>query len=197
VFLLAISRNFALFDACFSCKNCLSTRCASPTNVVCREVDVFGAKNVLLSRILCYNCLHPLSMRRYLLHALFFIQVYRGRKSCSSLLENASLRVPTCRVRDFSTFSVRPSKKHCPSARCAYAANVVATATGWAATVIFPAGGKRFFFMLCSGITVILGLFPSSNILENRKHDVSETGSVSVLRWGGRCFLDFSHRPVF
>jgi hypothetical protein len=28
----------------------------------------------------------------------------------------------------------------------------------------------------------VFGLFPSSGILENRKHDVSETGSVSVLR---------------
>jgi hypothetical protein len=28
----------------------------------------------------------------------------------------------------------------------------------------------------------VLGLFPSSGILETRKHDVSETGSVSVLR---------------
>ncbi|PNF14253.1 hypothetical protein B7P43_G12199 [Cryptotermes secundus] len=45
--------------------------------------------------------LHPLSLRRYLLDALFFIQVYRGLKSCSSLLDNASLRVPTCHVRDF------------------------------------------------------------------------------------------------
>jgi hypothetical protein len=27
-------------------------------------------------------------------------------------------------------------------------------------------------------------IFPSSGILENRKPDVSETGSVSVLRWG-------------
>jgi hypothetical protein len=32
--------------------------------------------------------------------------------------------------------------------------------------------------------------FPSSGILETRKHDVSETGSVSVLRWkGGRRHL--------
>jgi hypothetical protein len=31
----------------------------------------------------------------------------------------------------------------------------------------------------------VSGLFPSSNILVNRKHDVSETGSVSVLRWRG------------
>jgi hypothetical protein len=30
----------------------------------------------------------------------------------------------------------------------------------------------------------VFGLFPSSRIVENRKHDVSETGSVSVFRWG-------------
>jgi hypothetical protein len=28
----------------------------------------------------------------------------------------------------------------------------------------------------------VFGLFPSFGILENREHDVSETGSVSVLR---------------
>jgi hypothetical protein len=32
----------------------------------------------------------------------------------------------------------------------------------------------------------VLRLFPSSDILENRKHDVSETVSVSFLRWGGK-----------
>jgi hypothetical protein len=31
----------------------------------------------------------------------------------------------------------------------------------------------------------VFGLFSSSGILENRKHDVSKTGSVSILRWGG------------
>jgi hypothetical protein len=30
------------------------------------------------------------------------------------------------------------------------------------------------------------GTFPSPGILKNRKHDVSETASVSVLRWGGK-----------
>jgi hypothetical protein len=29
-------------------------------------------------------------------------------------------------------------------------------------------------------------LFPSFGILETRKHDVSETGSVSVFRWRGK-----------
>jgi hypothetical protein len=56
----------------------------------------------------------------------FFSQAYRGLKCCTSLLENVRLRVPTHHVRDFSTFSVCPSYKHCPSARCAYAANAVA-----------------------------------------------------------------------
>jgi hypothetical protein len=32
---------------------------------------------------------------------------------------------------------------------------------------------------------MVFGLFPSSGILENRRHDVSETGFVSVLRWRG------------
>jgi hypothetical protein len=31
----------------------------------------------------------------------------------------------------------------------------------------------------------VFGLCPSIGILETRKHNVSETGSVSVLRWGG------------
>jgi hypothetical protein len=32
----------------------------------------------------------------------------------------------------------------------------------------------------------VFGLSPSSGIIETRKHDVSETGSVSVFRWGGK-----------
>jgi hypothetical protein len=47
----------------------------------------------------------------------FFVQVYRGLKSCTSLLENVSLRAPASNLRDFSLFG--------PSARCAYAANAV------------------------------------------------------------------------
>jgi hypothetical protein len=70
--------------------------------------------------------LHSLRTRRHHLSALFFfVQAYRGLKSCASLLENVSLHIPTRHVRDFSRFSVCPSNKHCPSARCAYAANTV------------------------------------------------------------------------
>jgi hypothetical protein len=35
----------------------------------------------------------------------------------------------------------------------------------------------------------VFGLRPTSGILETRKHNVSETRSVSVLRWGGRHLL--------
>jgi hypothetical protein len=42
-------------------------------------------------------------------------------------LENLTLRVPPGNLRDFSLFGVCPSNKHCPSARCAYAANAVGT----------------------------------------------------------------------
>jgi hypothetical protein len=56
---------------------------------------------------------------------LFSPQVYRGLKSCTSLLENISLRVPPSNLRDSPLFGVCLSNKHCPSAGCAYAAIVV------------------------------------------------------------------------
>jgi hypothetical protein len=40
------------------------------------------------------------------LDTLFFAQVYCGLKSCPSLLDNISLRVPTCYIRDFFMFSI-------------------------------------------------------------------------------------------
>jgi hypothetical protein len=45
-------RDFALFNACSSSKNCPTARCASAAIVVCRDVDAFGAKNVILNHIL-------------------------------------------------------------------------------------------------------------------------------------------------
>jgi hypothetical protein len=41
-----------LFNVCSSCKNCPSARCASAANVVCTDVDVFGARNILLRNFL-------------------------------------------------------------------------------------------------------------------------------------------------
>jgi hypothetical protein len=40
-----------LFNVCSS-KNCPSARCASAANVVCGDIDVFGAQNFLLDHIL-------------------------------------------------------------------------------------------------------------------------------------------------
>jgi hypothetical protein len=40
-----------------------------------------------------------------------------------------------------------------------------------------------------AGNYCVFGPLPSSGILETRKNNVSETGSVSVLRWGGRHLL--------
>jgi hypothetical protein len=54
---------------------------------------------------------------------VFYVWVYCGLKSCTSLLENISLHFPA--HRDLSTFSVCPSNKHSPSAQCAYVASVV------------------------------------------------------------------------
>jgi hypothetical protein len=49
----------------------------------------------------------------------FFVQVYFGFKSCASLLENISLRVPPSNLRDIQLFGVCIANKHCP-ARFAY-----------------------------------------------------------------------------
>jgi hypothetical protein len=43
---------------------------------------------------------------------LLFVQVYHGLKSCTSLFENVSLRVPPSNLWDFSLFGVCPSNKH-------------------------------------------------------------------------------------
>jgi hypothetical protein len=59
------------------------------------------------------------------MHFFFFVQAYRGLKSCTSLLENVNLPFRTRNIKDFSTLSVCPSNKHCLYARCAYAVNAV------------------------------------------------------------------------
>jgi hypothetical protein len=60
--------------------------------------------------------LHTLQVRRHYLDALFFLQVILGIKFCPSLLDNSSLRIPFCNIRNFSQFSV--VRKNCPSAGC-------------------------------------------------------------------------------
>jgi hypothetical protein len=69
--------------------------------------------------------LHSLHKRRYYLEALFFVHVYHGFKSGTSLIENVTLHIPPSNLWEFSLFRACPSNKHRPSAQCAYAANVV------------------------------------------------------------------------
>jgi hypothetical protein len=45
-------RDFPMFNVCCVTKNCPSARCASAAKVVCRNVDVFGPKTLLLKHIL-------------------------------------------------------------------------------------------------------------------------------------------------
>jgi hypothetical protein len=45
-------RDFALLNVCSSCKNCPSAKCAAAANVVCRDVDVFGARKILPNHFL-------------------------------------------------------------------------------------------------------------------------------------------------
>jgi hypothetical protein len=44
-----IHRDFALFNVCSPFKNCPPAKCASAANVICKDLDVFGARKVLLS----------------------------------------------------------------------------------------------------------------------------------------------------
>jgi hypothetical protein len=53
-----------------------------------------------------------------------------------------------------------------------------------------------FLGMNSHRITGFLDFFPSSGILETRKHDVSETGFVSVLRWKGGGENTYSVGPL-
>jgi hypothetical protein len=48
-------RDLTLFNVCSSCQNCPSARYASAANVVCRDINVFGAREVLLSHFLQYE----------------------------------------------------------------------------------------------------------------------------------------------
>jgi hypothetical protein len=59
------------------------------------------------------------------LDVLFLLNVYNGFKFCPSFLETLGFRVHTRYFRDFPFFAIGSSRKNCPSARCASAANVV------------------------------------------------------------------------
>ena len=53
---------------------------------------------------------------------LIFIHVLSGSKFCPSLINNNSLRVPSCSIRNLTQFSI--ARKNCPSARSTTATNL-------------------------------------------------------------------------
>jgi hypothetical protein len=67
------SRDFASFNVCSSYKNCPSARCASAANVVCRDVDVFGAENVLINQF--FNMLYCYYYYYYFIHVYMNIML--------------------------------------------------------------------------------------------------------------------------
>jgi hypothetical protein len=73
-------------------------------------------------------------------------------------LENVSLRVPTRHVRDFSKFSVCPSNKHYPSARCSYAPNAVGKDLD-----IFAVGAVSLYHILQLDVINIIFTIITSN----------------------------------
>jgi hypothetical protein len=75
--------------------------------------------------ILNYLNFRTLYSRRRHLHALFIINVFKGKLNCPSILDSVGIRVPTRQIREFSTFSVSSALKHSPSARCVIAASDV------------------------------------------------------------------------
>jgi hypothetical protein len=74
---------------------------------------------------LILNCINfrTLYSRRRHLHALFLINVFKGKINCHSIIDTVGIRVPIRQIRDFSTFNVNSALRHSPSARCASAAN--------------------------------------------------------------------------
>jgi hypothetical protein len=66
-----------------------------------------------------------LHLRKRHLDALFLINVFKGKISCSSVSDTVSLRIPTRSIRDYTTFTMHRNFKVSPSARCVSAANAV------------------------------------------------------------------------
>jgi hypothetical protein len=55
-----------------------------------------------------------LHLRRRYLDALFLINVFKGKNSCSSVFDTVRLRIPTRSVREYSTFTVHRNFKVSP-----------------------------------------------------------------------------------
>jgi hypothetical protein len=66
-----------------------------------------------------------LHSRRKHLDALFLINVFKNKISCSSIFDTVNLCITSGRIRHFSTFAVDHNFKVSPSARCVSAVNAI------------------------------------------------------------------------
>jgi hypothetical protein len=80
--------------------------------------------------ILARPDLSTLYSSRQHLDALFFINVFKSKISCSSIFGSVSIRIPGKIIGDYSTFMVNHNFKVSPSARCVSADNAVCKGTG-------------------------------------------------------------------
>jgi hypothetical protein len=63
--------------------------------------------------------------RRKHLDAVFLINVFKNKISCSSIFDNVNLRIPSRRIRDFCNFVVNHNFKVSLSVKCVSAANAI------------------------------------------------------------------------
>jgi hypothetical protein len=83
------------------------------------QLDILRNYDLILSSL---NFRTLYSGRRHL-DALFFINIFKGKINCHSIMDTVGIRVPTRQIRECSTFSVNSVQRHIPSARCVIAAN--------------------------------------------------------------------------
>jgi hypothetical protein len=69
--------------------------------------------------------LSTLYSRQQHLDALFLINVFKSKVSCSSIFDSVCIQIPTRIITDYSTFMVNHNFKVSPSARCVSAANTI------------------------------------------------------------------------
>jgi hypothetical protein len=109
-----------------------------PTRLSASSINLLPSVSIVSSHVFLidvHRCpfvleklsLHSLCKQRDYIDAIILL-LLRSSVAINPALpcfENVSLRVLHSNFTDFSKFSVCPSNKHCPSARCAYAANAV------------------------------------------------------------------------
>jgi hypothetical protein len=84
-----------------------------------------GVRDYKYEDILVRLNLETLHLKRRYLDALFLINVFKGKISCSSVFDTVSLRITTRSIRDYSTSTLNRTSNVSSSAKSVSAANAV------------------------------------------------------------------------